>query len=285
MVITLHDQCCALGISFEVICIDDASSQRCKDQLMELQHKDSVKIELLNQNIGRSKIRNLLVKMSSFETLLFLDADGMVEDGDFISAYWEVKDTADIICGGRSYSAQPPKDGDLLLHWYYGTKREVSSAAHRQKYPWQGFQTNNFLVNKRVFEKVNFEESIKTYGHEDTLFGIECKRAGFTIAHIDNPAMHVGLETREQFISKMKEAVKNLYQLRSKGFPIETRLSIKSEAVGQMFICPVIYFLLKSCRCIFSANNRLKKPFLTLIDIQKMYIYLTYLRTDELKRK
>lgn len=281
LILVLHGQCTALGVPFEIICMDDASTQPYRDMLLELQNLEGIKVEFLTKNIGRASIRNKLVERANYQHLLFLDADGMPETPDFISRYLTLKHKADIICGGRSYAPDPPQDEDLILHWHYGREREVSTVHARQMAGWEGFQTNNFLVNKHVFEQVTFEESIKTYGHEDTLFGLECKRVGFNIYHIDNPAIHLGLESRKQFLSKMETAILNLIKLRQAGFPLETKLSRKSEEVSNSFLFPITYFTLKSMRFLFHANNRLKKPFLTLLDIYKLYLYLTHFKTDQ----
>lgn len=281
LVYNLHAQCESLGILFEIICIDDASSQIVQKNLLEIQNLKGLKIELLTQNIGRSCIRNKLVEYANFPHLLFLDADGMPEDQHFINRYLSNISKADIICGGRSYSSEPPMDKDLFLHWYYGSKREVLTAEIRQKAGWNGFQTNNFLINKEVFQKVKFEESIKTYGHEDTLFGLECQKSGFEIFHIDNPAIHLGLESKEIFILKMKTAILNLILLKQKGLPVESKLSKKSDQLSNSFFFPLIYFVLNSIRFMYYANNRLKKPFLTVLDVYKLYLYLTYIRKGQ----
>lgn len=281
LVYALHAQCKSLGILFEIICIDDASSQLFQNKLLELGNLEGLKIELLNQNIGRASIRNKLVEYANFPHLLFLDSDVMPNDEKFIYRYLSYINEAEIICGGRSYSPEPPMDMDLFLHWYYGSEREVSKARIRQKAGWDGFQTNNFLISKQVFQKVRFEESIKTYGHEDTLFGLECQQAGYKICHIDNPAIHLGLEPREKFILKLHTAIINLISLKQKGLPIETKLSRKSDEISNSFFFPFIYFILHSIRFIYFANNRLKKPFLTLLDVFKLYLYLTHIKANQ----
>ena len=49
----------------------------------------------------------------------------------------------------------------------------------------------NLLAPKDIFQKIAFNEKLNGYGHEDTLFGVELKKEGVTMAHIDNPIIHL----------------------------------------------------------------------------------------------
>jgi hypothetical protein len=48
------------------------------------------------------------------------------------------------------------------------------------------------------------------YGHEDTLFGYDLKKNNIEVLHIDNPLVHIGLESNSLFLTKTRESIRNL---------------------------------------------------------------------------
>ena len=73
--------------------------------------------------------------------------------------------------------------------------------------------TCNFLIDKDIFNSVQFDERLQGYSNEDTLFGIELKKKDITISHIDNPLYHIGLEKAEVFLSKIEEGLRNYHKI------------------------------------------------------------------------
>jgi GT2 family glycosyltransferase len=199
------------GHPFEILLMDDASKEvfRRENQAIDLK---SVRYIQLNENIGRSKIRNLLAKEAQFPCLLFMDCDSAVASPLYIESYTCFFESQTVCCGGRMYENKEPADS-TWLRWKYGVERECASATERKKNPNAGFQTNNFLIHKCLFEKVKFNEDLAGYGHEDTLFGLELMGHGVTIQHIDNQLIHIGLESASDFIEKTVNGMKNLYKI------------------------------------------------------------------------
>ena len=206
----LHKQATKLKINFEILLVDDFS-KKYKEENRKLKDLQNIKYEELNENFGRAKIRNYLAKKAKYENLLFLDCDAKIIKNNFIEKYIENKDKQ-VVCGGTSYSSQKPEE-DYLLHWTYGHKREILPIEKRKKSPYAGFKTFNFFIKRNIFEKIKFDEKIKTYGHEDTIFGNKLKQNKIFIQHIDNPAEHIGLEKNDIFIKKMLNSVSNLHKL------------------------------------------------------------------------
>lgn len=204
----LHYQCKAEKIKFEIIIIEDGSVNTFKNQ--ELQKLDSVNYIKQEKNIGRAKIRNLLAEKAKYNNLLFIDCDSDIYDNyikkyiDFIS-----KTEYKIIYGGREYTKQL-SNVKYSLHWKYGTKIESKPVDKRQKEPNKSFMTNNFLIKKQIFNKIKFNEQITGYGHEDTLFGIELLKNNIKIIHINNPVIHIGLDSNDAFLEKTLTGLKNL---------------------------------------------------------------------------
>ena len=61
--------------------------------------------------------------------------------------------------------------------------------------------------------QIKLDETLKGYGHEDTLFGLELKKKNISIKHITNPLCHIGLENFEDYLAKTEEGIKNLKRL------------------------------------------------------------------------
>ena len=80
----IFDQCRKLNIEFEILVYDDHSKQKYKEKNKELAFKTGVAYLELSKNLGRSKIRNWLVKNSRYNNIVFLDCDQYIrlEDHD-----------------------------------------------------------------------------------------------------------------------------------------------------------------------------------------------------------
>ncbi len=79
------------------------------------------------------------------------------------------------------------------------------------------FTTPNFLISKSIFNTIRFDETIKGYGHEDTVFGIKLHQLQINFIFIDNPVVHIGLENNEIYIQKNENAITNLFDLYQSG--------------------------------------------------------------------
>lgn len=201
----------------EIIVIDDASDIEYRQKLNAL---DKIQFLQLDQNIGRSCIRNLFLKYAQYSHLLFLDADSLVTNKSFLQEYLHAINQFPnaVICGGRVYPQLKPTK-NKVLSWKYGHKRESKTKTERSLFPYDSFMTNNFIVPKSVLQVVQFDERIKLYGHEDTLFGIELKLNDIPIKHIDNSILNGDIETNEIFIRKTEQGIQNLIEiLRFKNF-------------------------------------------------------------------
>ena len=208
VVLELKAQAEKLDVPFEILCFDDASSTH-KDTNSTLQAEANIQYRELNNNIGRTKIRNLLVEKAKYSNLLFLDCDISINKSDFLASYAPYFNSGHVVCGGVAYQKEKPEKAQEL-RWKYGRNREEKNASLRNQSPYQSFTAFNLLAPKDIFQKIAFNEKINGYGHEDTLFGIELKKEGVTVAHIDNPIIHLGLDEHQVFIEKTEVGLQNL---------------------------------------------------------------------------
>ena len=225
LVKSLQSQCESLDIQFQILVFDDKSNDETREENKSLSHEFGVNYVELAENLGRAKIRNRLGKMAQFKNLLFLDGDSKVIRDDFIARYLDEADRSFLAYGGREYQKEKPKDKKLILHWKYGKKREALDFNKRRLDPYLNFQSNNFMVKAHIFKNVQFDEEVKGYGYEDLLYAEKLKEMKVAVMHIDNPVLHDGLETAEQFISKTRNAIKNLVELNRDGHLLNVRIS------------------------------------------------------------
>ncbi|MCU0460446.1 MAG: glycosyltransferase family 2 protein [Bacteroidales bacterium] len=198
----------------EILIGDDGSTPENKAKYKSLEG-DGVRLISYEKNIGRSAIRNRLALEAKGEYLLFIDADTMVPGTAeaFMQKWLNSAGLARVISGGILYHESPPGDPDKILRWKNGRRREQKKASYRNKHPYSSFSTFNVLIDRTIFEKLRFNEEIKQYGHEDSLFSYQLHKAGIDVAHIDNGLIHDGIETNRDFINKTKLGIENLSRL------------------------------------------------------------------------
>ena len=198
------------GVPCEFIFIEDGSTEYLNQNKSITAHPDLTYI-VQNENSGRSAIRNALAAKAKHPWLLFLDCDVLLPDSNLIDRYVKAADVCDVICGGHIYPEQAP--ASRRLHHIYGLKRECTTAEQRKEQPFRSFMSGNFFIRKSLFDQVKFDETIKGYGHEDTLFGVELRERGANLCHVDNPVIHVALDRDEAFLEKSKQALRNALYL------------------------------------------------------------------------
>ncbi|KJF42380.1 glycosyltransferase [Draconibacterium sediminis] len=209
----LHQQATGLEIDFEIRVYDDGSDEIFKSLNRILKSKHNVVYNEMENNLGRAGVRNKMGADSVFDWLLFIDADSKIISADYLKNYLENRNKSQVLCGGTAYAKQKPADQEKLLRWTYGTKREAVTAVVRNRSKGFIITSNNFFLAKELFDRVNFREELREYGHEDTLLGYDLFCAGVEIFHIDNPLEHTGLESAQAFLKKSCMALENLKKI------------------------------------------------------------------------
>ena len=160
-------------------------------------------------DLGRSNNRNTIAKASSGNFLLFLDADALpVHPDRFLLAYCSTLNEVEVVVGGTAYQLSRSS-----LRHTIGQRKEAIPANRRAGNPYANFSAFNFAISRATFLQHPFDESLKQYGHEDTLFGQELRYACKTITHIENPAYHLDGDSDAEFLDKTELAVDNLVGL------------------------------------------------------------------------
>jgi hypothetical protein len=270
----LHAQLTYANVEFEIILGDDASTElHGNEKLKSLQ---GVTYFSLPENIGRAKIRNLLVEKANYPFLLFMDCDAAVLSSTYINNYiLEISRNEKPVCiiGGVAYRKQKPNP-KYYLRWYYGKKREATDADIRNRKPYKSFTSFNAVFSKSIFDLVKFDESFSTYGNEDTFFGNQLRSAKVPVIHINNPLYHDGLDTNEDYLKKVETSIDNLISLLNSnkidaGFVNENRLLATYFKCKKLKIIPALRLYYK----IFLQNLKkkiLKTPSLFRLDLYKL---------------
>jgi cellulose synthase/poly-beta-1,6-N-acetylglucosamine synthase-like glycosyltransferase len=270
-----------IQIVHEIRIYDDGSEAEIKMQNRKISTLKNVIYTELEQNIGRSAIRNKMGFESRFQYLLFIDADSMPVCEDYLENFLEYVKPNNVICGGTAYKPEKPAEPAKYLRWFYGTNREAITAETRNSRKGFIITSNNFLIEKSVFEKVHFSEDLKTYGHEDTLLGYDLFRSGIEIIHIDNSVEHTGLEDSRVFIEKTKTALKSLHQITHQILPgdevfaQQVHFLNRYSAITKYFPSVFLRLFYKLFHQIIESNLTGNKPSLFLFDVYKLGFYST----------
>lgn len=208
----LHQQSLQLAVPIEILAINDGSAEEYKVFYKNFSFENFRYIEV-QQNIGRAKIRNLLAKEAKFNNLLFLDCDVKIISDSYLKRYIEqISENSEVVCGGTIYSTNFP-GRNKSLHWKYTLLKQGELSKAKEENPYRSFMTNNFFIRKQVFENISFNEKLTQYGHEDTLFGMALEQQAKKVVHINNPVLHIDLDTNKNFLRKTQQSILNLIQI------------------------------------------------------------------------
>ncbi|MBA5630618.1 glycosyltransferase family 2 protein [Moheibacter lacus] len=202
----IHRQCQLHDFEFEILAVDDCSTNqntKIANTQIQLSHFQLIQLQ---GNVGNAEARNILARSAKFDWLLFLDADMIPANDDFIANYLKEIQIADfdIMSGGILYENQVAPE--FRLKWLHGKNTEEQIQG---KDPYLEIRGNNFLVRKEIFLENPFGGLPENYGYVDTHFGLKLKQAGAKVKIISNPCIHLGLETNQKFIEKFKKAIQN----------------------------------------------------------------------------
>lgn len=227
LVQSLANQLIPCGQPFEILISDDSAITESTKISGLVSQVPGVIYFCREKPLGRSANRNFLADQAKYQYFLFIDGDAGMAKENYIQNYLNRLDSDSVLCGGTLYNEEPPENPDYLLRWKYGRSREQSDAKKRQIRPWKSFSTFNFLIPSGVFKGIRFDETIKGYGHEDTIFGINLHQSGVKIVHLNNGLIHLGLEPSSLYLEKIRESGANLYLLYS-------RKLLPSKYIGDM---------------------------------------------------
>ena len=196
-------------LEIEIVLIDDCSDDFYKNINDSLFSKVEQYI-LLENNIGRSQIRNLFLQYAKGDFLLFLDCDVKINQNDFLRNYLkEIDSNIDVEVFYGNFEID--KTFSHTLRNRYSLSKEIF---HVQKSNDVSLlKTVNCLIKRQVLESYPFDDSMLNYGYEDFVFAKTLEYAKVKFLAFQNPVIHVDETSNVDFLKKTKIAVNTLYEL------------------------------------------------------------------------
>jgi glycosyltransferase involved in cell wall biosynthesis len=196
----------------ELVLYDDGSQDSDLSQQVHAAAKDSsmaCRVLTAKENVGRSQARNRLMQAAQGQYLLFLDADMLPGEPDFLSTYLnQIKTHGDaIVFGGFSVSEQADTH-QYDLHRALSAGSDCLNAKERALVPAKHVCSSNLLVRRDVFEVCPFDPEFVGWGWEDVEWAARADEQ-FSITHIDNPALHLGLESADTLVRRFRDSAAN----------------------------------------------------------------------------
>lgn len=267
----VNEQATKLNLKFEIIVLDDCSTTPMNTN-QNINSLPNSSYEILPKNVGRSSIRNLLTSKATYDWMLFLDADVLPREKNFISTYIDaITEKPGIVYGGIVYQENRP-ESHKILRWKYGMKREALNVDDRNKDKYLRFLTLNFMIHKEVFDQVSFNEEIPNLRHEDTLFALELKKHKVNLSHINNPVYHLGLESNEVFLKKSMQSVEALHFFIEQGLinTDDTLLTRFFVIVTNLRIHGILAYVYRKFKTTFEKHLISRNPNLLIFDFYRL---------------
>lgn len=274
----LVQQASESAVAFEIIARDDGSSGHFKNLNRSLIPTPCFSWIENTSNKGRSITRNLLAKEANFDFLLFLDCDVQLKSSDFLAKYINYihQKYYGLVAGGCQYESSKPEEQRYLLHWTYGTKVE-NPAGHRFfSTAKKHFHSVNFMINKEIILLIPFQESITTYGHEDSLWEHDLISKRIQIVHIQNPVLHLGLNTTKQFLRNTASAIKNVILLNKEGINFRSNLLRLYDLLLRLNLVKLYFKFYRKTEKLIVRNLMSQHPKIGLLSIFKLGLLIRF---------
>jgi len=272
----LHRQAVDVGIEFEIIILDDASTNTSisEENKKGIDQKNNVSYIISQKNRGREKTRQKLAEDSKYHWLLFLDSDTFPKEEDFIKRFISSLDEeTKLIFGGIAYKSKTPSVNEIL-RWSYGKSREQIPVEKRKKNNYLTINSGGFLIDKSVFLDINSQITWGNYGL-DILFTYNLLKNDIPVKHINNPVYHLGLETNQEYLIKSKKAVETLYFLQNKRLISTSYSSLQRtyNRLDRFHLVGLFRTIIKSFIPLIEKKLLSKKTSIYLFDIYRLYYF------------
>ncbi|SDI66365.1 glycosyltransferase family 2 protein [Chryseobacterium jejuense] len=258
------------NIDAEIILIDDASDAAFKVINEELQSQVK-KLVFLEENIGRSRIRNLFLQYSSGEYLLFLDCDVKIAEKAFLWNYIsEINKQPDLELIYGSFIIDPQYASTLRNR--YSVEREIFFGS--RSYDFSLFKTVNFIISKKIFEKFPFNEMLTEYGYEDFVFAKLLEQNEIKFLAMTNPVIHVDDTSNAVFLGKAEIGMGSLFRLsknpQNNTFIKDIKVYKAAVILKRFGLVPLFLSIYKVCEKKIRTNLLSENPSIRYFDFYKL---------------
>ncbi|MDP5044625.1 MAG: glycosyltransferase [Leeuwenhoekiella sp.] len=280
LVFSIRTMAETLNLVYEIRVADDASTDfqtRSKNQfLIGLQHCTYTQFET---NRGRTATSQFLAEEARYDWLLFLDADVMPVNSDFLEKILSNLQNAQVIFGGIAYSKEFPEN-NKMLRWVYGKNRESRLKKERELNPYKSITAAGLAITKNLYLELNMPLT-NLYGL-DIYLTYKLKKLKAVVLHLENPVMHLGLEDSESYLQKTYEGLQTLVYLQrhdliAKDYRPLQQIALKMQKTG---VANGYIKLFHRIQKQVVKNLLSSKPSLKLFDAYRLYYFLKILKED-----
>lgn len=241
--------------SFEIVLVDDGTGDNDLTNKLSNQIDASetpLSLITLGENQGRSAARNHLQQAARADWILFLDADMRPTSTQFLQTYLDVieSDEADVIFGGFTVEeAAENKDGEL--HRALSAISDCLPLEERKAAGPQFVASSNLCLKKSVITDNPFDDGFKGWGWEDSEWAARISQS-HRLLHIDNPALHLGLESTDTLLNRFKNSGSNYVRFTEKHPDLAKTLKLYrlsktlKKVPGQTLSRPVLKAIVKA---------------------------------------
>ena len=244
---TLRAVCDLAGTDVEVLAWDDGTGDTGLTERLGVLQGGHPALRVLTspRNQGRSAARNALVSIARGHWMLMLDADMLPGDDRFLARYLDAiaEGEADVIFGG--FTVPESRDPRTRLHRELSHRSDCRDAAWRARHGPQHVASSNLCVRRDVLEVEGFDDGFTGWGWEDSEWAARVSRR-YRLLHLDNPAVHLGLETTDTLLHRFATSGPNYARFTRKHPELATRLALYRHArrlsglPGQQAMRPVL---------------------------------------------
>lgn len=237
--------------SFEVIVVDDGSTDNTQELLADWQSKKNIfeLVSVFQENKKQGAARNAGIKRASGEIVIFIGADILVQK-HWLEEHKKFHDfyKAEEAIGLGFMTWSPEFAYDRFRKWLEDSKIMLSYAGliNYQKTDFWHFYTGNISMKKSWFEKYWFDEDFTAYGWEDIMLGYQMLRDGGVLYFVENAKAwhHHELKESDLFPDRMREIGKSAVLFHQKFPEVPVIPTGKKLFIFQVIsLTPVIFLL------------------------------------------
>ncbi len=205
-----------LSYKIEIIYVDSKSSLILQKKLNEFNISSNISVRVVNAYNSAGAKRNKGIKEANSSIIICLD-DDCLPGKDFLKHHVDAlnkKNSESIIYSGLVYF---PEDICKSSNYYKfrNQRHRVFDEIYKnnQNIDFHNIITMNMSFRKEniIEKKILFDEDYTTYGLEDTQFGLDAMKKGFTLKTCLAPIYHQESTSIELFILKIRNFSQNYF--------------------------------------------------------------------------
>ncbi len=213
----------------EIILIDDGAPDRALTDAVWLDVDAApcpATLIISRRNLGRSAARNRLASEAIGGWVLFLDADMQVAP-DFLKRWRALFDGASFDAAFGGFDLSEEDAARHRVHAALARAGDIAAACDRARTGASAVCASNLAARRAFLARARFDEAYVGWGWEDVDWAVRAARTG-TLAHVDNPARHGGLEDIDALIAKFAAGGRNHARL------LKTTPEMRARPAGRM---------------------------------------------------